>query len=103
MTHTVESQPELPAERSAEFLAWWHEHGRKICITPECAEYVFEAGRSSAEAIQPKVGPSRKDIQTAVLRGLSAWGESIGGHTLDFVVDEVMRLYAAPPQPKEPS
>ena len=37
----------LTDERSADFLEWWHDRGRKICITSDCAEYIFEAGRAT--------------------------------------------------------
>jgi hypothetical protein len=100
MTHTVESLMAL-AEEWASLEGAAPDSTQSLYGDIEAAKSKLHAALT--EALQPKVGPSRKDIQTAVLRGLSAWGESIGGHTLDFVVDEVMRLYAAPPQPKEPT
>jgi hypothetical protein len=75
-----EQEPAIPDERSAAFLDWWHAHGRKLCITPECAEYVFEAGRAAAiPGAEDGALPALRALVRTILTNAQAFDWSLQG------------------------
>jgi len=62
----------LPPERSPEFLAWWHDKGRKLCIEPGCAEHAFEAGRAAPRVLGAGLDPWPDSGDPAIADALRA-------------------------------
>jgi len=77
------SPDELPAERSAEFLRWWHDKGRNVSTDAISAEKGFEAGRRVAQTATPQ----SEDERDETIRNLThALREAVEGESLTSMI-----------------